>query len=76
MQTALVRMPFEMLHRVLGLPDDVRIVAATAVHDLNGALDLRLEGKGLPHVSPGERIPHVRAVCGLVDGALVTTLEH
>lgn len=64
MGKAIMRVQFDVIRHALGLPDDVRIVAAAQAFDdvCDDRLCMRLEGERLPDIKPECRLPEVRAV--------------
>lgn len=58
---AILSIPFDVLHRALGLPEGVRIDDVRASSNSLDLVDIRLEGECLPHVPSGYVIPGVRA---------------
>lgn len=59
---ALLPISVEVLHQLLRLPTEVRIVSAVSNDSRPGLVTLQLEGGDLPRGYPGEDLPEVAAV--------------
>lgn len=62
MRKAITKIPLELLHQMLLLPDSVRITAAR-YEPMLGRVDLKLEGDGLPEKCEARDCQELVAVC-------------